>query len=377
MDAFFAGVEQLDDPCLRGKQVLVGGVHRGVVCAASYPARAFGVRSAMPMAEAIRRCPQAVVVAPRHRRYQDVSRQIFAVFNRYTPLVEGLSVDEAFLDVSGSLALFGPAAQIARLILDELQQTLGLSASAGVAPCKFVAKVASDMRKPGGLVEVLPADVVGFLRPLPIEKMWGVGKVVSGRLRRAGYARIGDLADAPAGRLAREFGRLGDHLAALCTGDDPRPVQAPAAAKSMGSEQTFEQDVHDLEGLKPALLTHALSVASRLRDAGCGGRTLTVKVKTNDFVLATRQHKLPVVGCDPDALYAVACSLLPRFGLSRPVRLVGLSVSDLEPLPMAALFVDPQAARRERLEAVRAAVSQRFGEAARLTRASVLADETS
>jgi DNA polymerase IV len=225
MDAFFASVEQRDDASLRGRPVLVGGpTRRGVVAAASYEARRFGARSAMPMAEAMRLCPDAVVVPARHGRYVDVSAQVFAVFHRFTPLVEGLSVDEAFLDVTRSRSLFGGGEVIARRIKDLIRDELSLTASAGVAPVKFAAKIASDLRKPDGLV-VVPQEVAVFLAPLPLERMWGVGPKAAARLREAGLATIGDLAAASQPRLAALLGdALAAHVRGLAQGEDPRPV---------------------------------------------------------------------------------------------------------------------------------------------------------
>src|SRR6185437_6837526 len=223
IDAFYASVEQRDDPALRGRPVLVGGrSRRGVVLAASYEARPSGARSAMPMAEALRRCPEAIVVPPRHDRYADVSADVFAIFRRYTPLVEGLSVDEAFLDVTASGALFGDGEAIARRIKREIRDEVGLTASAGVAPCKFAAKIASDLDKPDGLV-IVPDDVAAFLAPLPVERMWGVGPKTAPRLRDAGYATIGDLAAAEPSALATILGEAGAaHVGPLARGVDAR-----------------------------------------------------------------------------------------------------------------------------------------------------------
>ncbi|MCW5833859.1 MAG: DNA polymerase IV, partial [Labilithrix sp.] len=224
MDAFFASVEQRDDPSLRGRPIVVGGAaRRGVVAAASYEARVFGVRSAMPMAEALRRCRDLVVVPPRGRRYAEVSERVFDVFHEYTPLVEGLSLDEAFLDVTASRRLFGDGAAIARRIKEGVLEATGLTASAGVAPCKFAAKIASDLDKPNGLT-VVPSDVAGFLAPLPIERMWGIGPKTAPTLRRLGYRTLGDLAKADPDALERALGSWGPEVRELARGNDPRDV---------------------------------------------------------------------------------------------------------------------------------------------------------
>ena len=245
MDAFYASVEQRDHPALRGRPVLVGGPsRRGVVTAASYEARPFGARSAMPMAQAIRLCPEAVVVPVRMDRYVEVSAQIFAIFHRYTPLVQGLSLDEAFLDVTASQSLFGDGASIARQIKDAIRRELELTASAGVAPCRFVAKVASDLRKPDGLVVVREDEVRAFLAPLPIERMWGVGQKTAPKLRALGFATLDDFARADGAQLEHLLGSWGRHVQSLARGDDDREVDPHLAAKSVGAESTYE---HDLE----------------------------------------------------------------------------------------------------------------------------------
>lgn len=374
MDAFFASVEVRDLPELRGKPVVVGGgMHRGVVCSASYEARAFGVHNAMPMAQALRLCPHAAIVAPRHKHYAEISHQVFALFARYSPLVEGLSLDEAFIDVTGSRALFGDGEQIASALQAEILAHTGLTASAGVAPCKFVAKIASDLRKPHGLVVVLPQDLNAFLDPLPIERIWGVGKVAAARLHALGLRRMGDLRRAPPDHLVRALGPWGAHLWKLAHGDDPRPVVPDEAAKSISAESTFDADVTDLHALHPTLLRHALRVTARARANGCSGRTVVVKLKDNAFQIETRRRSLREPIDDADTLYEHAKALLPRFAMAgRPIRLCGVGLTDLQAgAPPRGLFPDPVRAKRQQLEAVRAQVSARFGEGL-LTRASLL-----
>ena len=373
MDAFFASVEQRDNPALRGRPVLVGRVHRGVVCAASYEARPSGARSAMPMVEALRRCPDAVVVAPRFAAYQAASAAVFAIFRRYTPLVEGLSLDEAFLDVTGSQRLFGDGATIAAAVQQQIANELHLPASAGVAPCKFVAKLASDYRKPRGLQVVAPEGVRAFLAPLAVGRMLGVGPKQEAVFHRLGLTTMGALQAADPAHLERHLGRHGLHLQALARGIDARPVVADAAAKSIGAEATLEHDVADVEALRHALLGHALGVAGRLHRSGTLAGGVQVKLKDRAFRLQTRQAQLASPSRDPDVLYTAASALLERFALEgRRFRLVGLTAHDLHRGEVArSLFAPPKQAERAALEEVRAAVARRFG-AHKLTRASLL-----
>lgn len=374
MDAFFASVEQLDDPALRGKPVIVGGTSgRGVVCAASYEARPFGVRSAMPMVEAVRRCPRGIVVPPRHARYAEISERVFDVFRRYTPMVEGLSLDEAFLDVGGSRALHGDGEEIARKIKADIRRELGLTASAGVAPCKFVAKIASDIRKPDGLCVVREDDVVAFLAPLPIERMWGMGSRTSPIAHAHGFHTIGDLARADDVALEHVFGSNGPFMAALARGEDDRPVEADRDAKSIGAEDTFDQDLRSMDAIARALLSQSMRVAARLVDENVAARVVTVKIKHSDFTLVTRRTTLSEPTYDTDTLHRTVIRLLERIDLARPrVRLTGVSVSDLSPIENArTLFPDPAAEKSRSVERLRASLREKFGDGA-LTRASLL-----
>lgn len=377
MDAFFASVEVLDQPELAGRPVLVGGAPpRGVVSSASYEARAKGARSAMPMARALRLCPGAIVLPPRMRRYAELSASVFAIFGRYTPLVEGLSIDEAFLDVTGSRALFGSGPEIAGRIRADLLEELGLSASVGVAPSKFVAKIASDLKKPGGLVVVPPDEVGSFLAPLPIERMWGVGPKAAERLRRAGFATLGDLADSTLERLEALLGQFGRTIGALARGEDERPVVPGGKGRSIGAEETFPRDLHTIPDLERALLGQAVRVASRAADAGVSGRRITVKVKYSDFAIRSRQRLLPHAIADTDAIYQAARSLLADFpNLGRGVRLTGISLGDLASGPPApTLFPEPSRERRAQLENVVQNLRSRFGSRG-VTRATLLDPE--
>lgn len=373
MDAFFASVEQRDRPELRGKPVLVGGAaRRGVVAAASYEARPFGARSAMPMARALRLCPQAVVVSPRHERYAEVSAQVFVIFGRYTPLVEGLSLDEAFLDVSASHALFGSAEQIARRIKTEVRGELELTASIGIASCKFAAKIASDLGKPDGLL-IVPEDIAGFLAPLPMERMWGVGPKAAERLRARGLRTIGDLAGCEKATLRELLGSWGDEVRRLARGEDPREVVPDRDARSIGSEETLEHDLRQISRIERELLKHAEEVARRLTHEHLFARVVRIKVKYADFSLCTRQHRLAEAVMDTDAIFGAARALLRELPANHlGIRLVGVAVEELSDRPgQTSLFPDAAQARRQRLQEVAVELRDRFGSAGP-TRAALL-----
>jgi DNA polymerase-4 len=378
MDAFYASVEQRDDPKLRGRPVIVGGAsRRGVVLAASYEVRPFGVRSAMSMAEALRRAPHALVVPPRRDRYEAASAQVFAIFRRYTPLVESLSLDEAFLDVTASRALFGDGEATARAIKGDVRAELSLTASAGVAPCKFAAKIASDLRKPDGLVVVPDDGVATFLAPLPIERMWGVGPKTAPRMRELGFATIGDLAQADAREVVRRFGTWGEQMVLLARGEDDRDVNPLGVAQSIGAEETYENDLVEADAIRRTLLEHSSRVARRLIRNGMSARTVVVKIKYSDFKIRTRSATLPEAVQDTDAIYQAAVGLLARLPLeSRRVRLTGVSVSGIEPGgPPLTLLPDADAERRRRVEEIAARISQRFGDERTVTRATLLKRE--
>jgi DNA polymerase-4 len=374
MDAFYASVEQRDDPKLRGRPLIVGGAsRRGVVLAASYEVRPFGVRSAMSMAEALRRAPHAVVVPPRRDRYEAASAQVFAIFRRYTPLVESLSLDEAFLDVTASRSLFGDGEATARAIKQDIRGELDLTASAGVAPCKFAAKIASDLRKPDGLV-LVPADVASFLAPLPVERMWGVGPKTGPKMRELGFATIGDLARADGPAMARLFGTWGEQMILLARGQDDRVVDPCGLARSVGAEETYEDDLVEVAAIQRTLLEHASRVARRLVRSDLSARTVVLKIKYSDFKIRTRSLTLSEPVQDTDAIYRAAVTLLSRIPLeSRRVRLTGVSVSGLEPGgPPLTLLPDAESERRRRVEELTARISERFGDERTVTRATLL-----
>ena len=368
MDAFYPAVEVLDNPALKGKPVIVGGGReRGVVSSASYEARKFGVHSAQPMATAMRLCPEGIFLPVRMSRYKEVSERVFKIFYRFTPLVEPLSIDEAFLDVTGSTRLFGEPIEIAKKIKQMVLEETGLTVSAGVAPSKFVAKIASDIDKPDGLT-VVPTDRVReFLDPLPIMKMWGVGKVTQEALARLSIRTFRDLSRVPAKVLEQEFGKHGLKMHLLSMGVDERGVVPEHDAKSIGHEETFPQDIIDLDGAKKELLSLANRVAHRMRREAVTGRTITLKVKYSDFVQKTRSMTLPQSTDDGLEIHSTACSLLEKTDVGkRPVRLLGISLSQLSNLGLEeqlSLFNhDVASKKRKDLNTALDSLSERFGD---------------
>jgi DNA polymerase-4 len=331
MDAFYPAVEVLDKPELKGKPVIVGGSRqRGVVSSASYEARKFGVHSAQPMATAMRLCPQAIVLPVRMSRYREVSGQVFEIFHHFTPLVEPLSIDEAFLDVTGSTRLFDSPVEIAKQIKRMVVEKTGLTISAGVASSKFVAKIASDMEKPDGLTVVPPDMIRKFLDPLPIRKMWGVGKVTQQTLSHLKIRTFKELRKTPAEVMKNKFGKHGIHMHQLSMGIDDRDVVPVREVKSIGHEETFSRDIYELDLAKKELLSLADRVARRMRRKGFEGKTVTLKVKYNDFVQITRSLTLHGYTNDGSIIYENVCSLLQKTAVGkRPVRLLGISLSHL------------------------------------------------
>lgn len=339
MDAFYASVEIRDRPELAGQPVIVGATStRGVVLSASYPARAFGVRSAMPVTRARRLCPQAVFIAPRHKAYAAVSREVMEVFRSITPDVEPLALDEAFLDVSGAIRRLGSPARIGALIRATIAEQQGITCSVGVAPTKFVAKVASVQCKPDGLF-VVPADgVLAFLHPLPVSALWGVGERTGQLLARLGLRTIGDIANTPLGTLQRELGAAhGSHLAALARGQDQRSVVPHVAEKSIGAEETFAADIDDPELIRRELLRLSERTARGLRSSGCVARTVVVKLRLANFTTMTRSRTLTEPTDVARTIHETACALYEAAGLDRArLRLVGVRATGLVPASAAA-----------------------------------------
>ncbi len=363
MDAFYASVEQRDHPELRGRPVIVGADPRGrgVVSAASYEARRFGVHSAMPIGCAARLCPDAEFRPVDHETYAAVSRQVMAILADFTSLVEPVSIDEAFLDVTGSGRLFGSGRAIATRIKARIRDELRLPASVGIASNKFVAKVASDLEKPDGLVTVQAGDEAVFLAPLPIARLWGVGRVTATQLEALGIRTIGQLATTPASALIARFGPGAAELIPLAEGRDDRPVTPFAPPKSMGAEETFDVDHCDLTRLHATLREQAERVAHELRGEGYAGRSVTLKLRFADFSTITRRHSTEPTQ-DGLRIYAEARALLDRVTLVMPVRLIGLSVSALGPAGQGQLpLLDAGAVRRERVARAVDRISERFG----------------
>ena len=368
MDAFFASVEQLDDPTLRGKPVLVGGDGlRGVVTAASYEARVFGCRSAMPMAVARRLCPHASVVRGRHSRYSEISNLVFAIFDRYTPLVQPLSIDEAFLDVTAAARHVGPAERIAAEVRATIAgETGGLTASVGVAPNKFLAKLASDLDKPDGLTVIRRADVDRVLPPLPVGSIWGVGPRTAERLAGFGVRTIGDLRAMPPEFFDRRLGTVGRRVRDLCFGLDDRPVRPDRRAKSVGRERTFGTDLADPDAVRDVILHESERVAARLRRAATLARSVTVKIRFGDFQTITRRQTLPAPTDATADVWHAARDLFDAWCRSgfRPVRLIGVTASDLGPADQLNLFADPARSRQSSVDSAVDAIRTRFGDAA-------------
>jgi DNA polymerase-4 len=332
MDAFYASVEQRDDPQLRGKPVAVGGRPdaRGVVAAASYEARAFGVRSAMPMARAVRLCPDLVIVHPDFERYRRVSNQVMEILRACTPLVEPLSLDEAYLDVTENLWGEPLASVVAKMLKQKIREETGLTASAGVAPNKFLAKIASGYRKPDGLTVISPERVEAFLQELPVETLWGVGPVTARKLRAVGIEKLVQIRTTDIELLRQTVGSLADWLVQLSHGDDPRPVEPDRAAKSSSTENTYAEDLTDIETIRGELDRMARENAEWLGRRQLAARTVTIKVRYADFTTVTRSHTLSLPTSDADVIASWAKDLVARTDAGRtPVRLLGVRVQGL------------------------------------------------
>jgi DNA polymerase IV len=332
MDAFYASVEQRDNPTLRGKPVAVGGQpsQRGVVAAASYEARAFGVRSAIPMARAVRLCPSLIIVRPDFARYRAVSQTVFQLFREVTPLVEPLSLDEAYLDVTENAWGESLGREVARRLKTQIRDTTGLTASAGVAPNKFLAKIASAWKKPDGLTVIAPGRVERFLQQLPVDALWGVGPVTAKRLRDRGVERLVDVRSADSSVLREAVGSQTDWLRQLADGVDDRPVVPNRATKSCGTENTFNEDLVNIDEIRTEIDEMARDTAAWLERRALTCRTVTIKVRYSDFTTITRSHSQPIATRNPDDLASRARALLDRTDAGRrPVRLLGVSVHNL------------------------------------------------
>ncbi|MEM8875346.1 MAG: DNA polymerase IV [Planctomycetota bacterium] len=367
MDAFFASVEQRDAPELRGKPVLVGGTgKRGVVSAASYEARPFGCRSAMPMSVALRLCPHAIVVKGRFDAYREANRKIMAIFQKRTDLVQPISIDEAFLDVSGSQRLFGDPVDMARAIRAEVHDATALTCSVGVAKNKFLAKLASDLDKPDGLTVIEPGTEQATLDPLDIGRIWGIGPKTAQKLRGRGLRTIADLRELPDGFLDRSLGKLGRRVRALIHGVDERQVHSDRKAKGISQEQTFGDDIGDPDVLRSVLLGQIESVAGRLRRSGRRARTVQVKLRFGDFRTYTRRRTLGEPTDVTRELWQAVEAIFDAWAVDHfaPLRLIGCGVSDIVDGVEVSLFPDPQRDRMRAVDKATDAIREKFGKSA-------------
>ncbi len=379
MDAFYASIEQRDDPGLKGRPVIVGGTSgRGVVAAASYEVRKFGVHSAMPMTTALRLCPHAICVTPRMQVYKDVSNQVFQIFHEFTPIVEGLSLDEAFLDVTASLPLMGDAISIARSIKRRIQETTRVTASVGVAPNKLVAKIASDMKKPDGLTVVTPENVRDTLGALSIRRLPGLGRKTGAEVEEAGIRTLAELRVASDAVLWPIFGRYTSRIRERAAGIDDRPVIPDHEEKSISAEDTFSQDIGDPARLQTEIARLADRTCTRLRKKSLTAACVTVKIRRKDFTTFTRQTRLTPATNDTRAITKVATTLLTTWLAENPgakIRLLGVGVGQLAEVDQLDLFSAPTANAATPLDNALDAIRQKFGPKA-LTRAGDLDDKT-
>jgi len=365
-DAFYASIELRDDPSLRGKPVLVGGRHRGVVAACSYEARRFGIHSAMPMFQALKRCPEAVVIPPDMKKYTAAGREVRRLMGALTPLVEPLSIDEAFLDLAGTEKIHGgsPAHSLAALCL-RIKSEVGISASIGLSYNKFLAKVASDLDKPDGFAVIGRAEALDFLSRQPASLLWGVGKAMQRRLADDGLESIAALQAVPGAELAARYGAIGERIARFVRGEDERAVDPVSVRKSLSAETTLDQDLSAADELSPILWRLTEKVARGLRAESLAGRTVTLKLKTANFRLLTRRRTLASPTHSAETIYRAAKPLLMGEISNTAYRLIGVGVSGFAPLEAAGLFdlADPEAPRRAKLEDAVDDLRDRFGTA--------------
>lgn len=376
MDCFYAAVEMKDNPDLKGKPVIVGALPgtRGVVSAASYEARKYGVRSALPISQAVKKCPDGVFLFPNWRRYSEESQKIMAVFREYTPLVEPLSVDEAFLDVSGSHRLFGTSVEIGHAIKDKIMRETGLVASVGIAPTKFLAKIASDHGKPNGFVVINEDEVNAFLRPLGAGKLWGVGAAALKILTKAGLHTVGDIADTPMDTLEKMFGpKTAIHLHNLSNGIDERSVEPDTERKQVSNEYTFSVDTSDMEEVERVLLALCDKVASRLLAKGFRGNMISLKLRDSEFKTITRSRSLSKTVMAAEELFGETRAMLRAEKFKGRVRLIGIGVSGFDKAEQTSLF-DGDSVRKDKIEEVLSDIRTRFGGKS-ITRASLIKDK--
>ncbi len=366
MDAFYASVEERDNPGLRGKPVIVGGnaTSRGVVAAANYIARTYGIHSAMPAKTALKLCPSLILLPPRIKHYAEISRRIHDIFARFTPLIEPLSLDEAFLDVTDSLKLFGSGEKIGRTIQQAIQNELGLTASIGIAPNKFIAKIASDIDKPNGFVCVRPEDIHTFLDPLPIQRIWGVGRVTEKQFSAAGLHTLGDVRKLTQEQANHLLGNYGKHFLNLAQGIDYRPVIAEHMAKSISHETTFSADIQDREMLAAWLLDLTEQVMRRVRRKSFKGRTIHLKLRFNDFTTITRAKTLSRPTDTTKIAWETVLGLLHKhLPEKQPVRLIGMGIDGFESseTKQGELFTTPEHEKQRSVDHIVDDIQSRFG----------------
>jgi DNA polymerase IV len=370
VDAFFAAVEQRDHPELRGQPVIIGadpkaGQGRGVVSTCSYEARKFGVHSAMPISQAYQRCPQAIFLPVNGKKYQEVSEEIFKIFYEYTPDVEPVSIDEAFLDMTGSCHLFGTPEQTGRKLKERITEKVGLTVSVGIAPVKMVAKIASDYYKPDGLCEVQSDKVIDFLWPLSIARLWGVGPKTQAVLERMGIKTIGQLAQLTPEVLDEHFGKSGLHLRELANGIDPREVGGEESAKSVSNEHTFAQDSNDRELLEKTLLILSEKTSRHLRQSGLKGKTITLKIRLSGFITYTRARTLPERTNFTETIFRTSSEIFKEFYCTgMKVRLLGVRMSNFSDQYTQESLFDAPEERREKIHSVVDRIKDKFGEKA-------------
>jgi len=368
MDAFYASVEQLDNPRLKGRCVIVGGTGgRGVVSAASYEARAFGVRSAMPIFQARQRCPQGVFIQPRMDRYREVSAEVMAVLQEFSPLVEQVSIDEAFMDLSGTERLHGPPDEVGRTLKKQILESVRLTCSVGVAPNRFLAKIASDYKKPDGLTVIHPDQVADFIDRLPIGKVPGIGPKTQPKVAEFGIRFLGDIRKFPEPTLASIFGSYGRRLLELSRGIDPTPVTPDAPAKSVSSECTLEEDTREKSALTRCLLEQAEEVAAGLRSEGVKARTVVLKIKHADFRLCTRRTTFTLPTQSSKELYRQALRLLEEYRITQKIRLIGLGATGFVPADaprQQELFAGEERSREgwEKVDRTVESIKSKFGD---------------
>ena len=377
MDAFYASVEQEDRPELKGRPVIVGGAKRGVVSAASYEARKFGVRSAMPVFEARRLCPHGIFLPVRMRRYKEVSERVMAILAGFSPLIERVSIDEAFIDITGTETLYGPPDGLARLMKGAIRRETGLTCSIGISPNKFLAKIASDMEKPDGLVVIEEGDVASFLSRLPIERIPGIGAKTSLALKELGVLVASDVLRFPLSFWTKRFGKYGVRLYEKAQGIDDSPVVPFVEPKSCGAEDTFPKDTDDPEEIKKWLLAQAESVGRELRRDGYRAHTVTLKIKFSDFRTVTRSRTLHEPTRCTKVIFDTVVQLLDELKIGAGVRLCGVAASNLSKgVQQTRLFADPVTERHEKLDRAIDDIRSKFGESA-LRRGRVFAFQTS